>query len=88
MIRKGEAVGFSPYVMHRSKKLYGEDADFFRPERWDPDVDNPVDLKNIGWGYLPFNGGPRICLGRKSFVPYRLAVILYEIDMLQRNLLY
>ena len=65
MIRKGEAVGYSVYVMHRLKKLYGEDADSFRPERWDPDVENAVDLKNIGWGYLPFNGGPRICLGRK-----------------------
>ncbi|KAI4103209.1 MAG: hypothetical protein LQ339_004312 [Xanthoria mediterranea] len=65
MIRKGEAVGYSVYVMHRLKKLYGEDADSFRPERWDPDVKNAVDLKNIGWGYLPFNGGPRICLGRK-----------------------
>lgn len=68
MIRKGECVGYSVYVMHRSKRLYGEDADLFRPERWDPDVDNPMDLKDIGWGYLPFNGGPRICLGRKS--PY------------------
>ena len=67
MIRKGEAVGYSVYVMHRMKKLYGEDADDFRPERWDPDVENAVNLKNIGWGYLPFNGGPRICLGRESF---------------------
>ena len=66
MIRKGEAVGYSVYVMHRLKKLYGEDADSFRPERWDPDADNAVDLRKIGWGYLPFNGGPRVCLGRKS----------------------
>lgn len=65
MIRKGEAVGYSVYVMHRLKRLYGEDADSFRPERWDPNVDNAVDLKNIGWGYLPFNGGPRICLGQE-----------------------
>ncbi|CAF9905365.1 MAG: hypothetical protein HETSPECPRED_004969 [Heterodermia speciosa] len=64
MIRKGEAVGYSVYVMHRMKKLYGEDADVFRPERWDPDVENAVDLKKIGWGYLPFGGGPRVCLGQ------------------------
>ena len=66
MIRKGEAVGYSVYAMHRLKKLYGEDADSFRPERWDPDEQNPVDLRNIGYGYLPFNGGPRLCLGRES----------------------
>ena len=66
LIRKGQAVSYFVYGMHRRKILYGEDADFFRPERWDPDVDNEVDLKNIGWSYLPFNGGPRVCLGRKS----------------------
>jgi cytochrome P450 len=55
--------------MHRRKELYGEDALLFRPERWDPDVENVVDLKNIGWGYLPFNGGPGICLGRKFSIP-------------------
>lgn len=65
LIKKGLTVGYSPYVMHRQKKLYGSDANLFRPERWDPNEENEVSLKNIGWGYLPFNGGPRICLGRK-----------------------
>lgn len=77
MIRKGEAVGYSVYVMHRLKKLYGEDADLFRPERWDPNEDNAVDLRQIGWGYLPFNGGPRVCLGRKSLFLCSFAVSMY-----------
>lgn len=64
-VKKGAAVGYSVYVMHRRKDLYGSDAETFRPERWDPNEDNTVNLKNIGWGYLPFNGGPRVCLGRK-----------------------
>jgi cytochrome P450 len=66
MVRKGESVAYSVYVMHRRKDLYGSDADLFRPERWDPNEENEVSLKNVGWGYLPFNGGPRVCLGRKS----------------------
>jgi hypothetical protein len=66
MVDEGESVGYSVYVMHRRKDLYGSDADEFRPERWDPTEKNEVSLKNIGWGYLPFNGGPRICLGRKQ----------------------
>ena len=85
MIRKGEAVGYSVYVMHRMKKLYGKDADDFRPERWDPDVDNAVNLKNIGWGYLPFNGGPRICLGRESFVLDMLAELAQSTNLSQRS---
>jgi hypothetical protein len=60
LVRKGEAVGYCVYAMHRRKDLYGLDAHLFRPERWEGD-----ELKDIGWGYLPFNGGPRICLGRK-----------------------
>lgn len=61
LIRKGENVAFSVYSMHRRKDLYGEDAEEFRPERWDEDL--PEYTKT--WGYLPFSGGPRICLGRK-----------------------
>ena len=63
-VKKGAPVGYCVYAMHRRKDLYGSDAEAFRPERWDPNEDNEVSLKNIGWGYLPFNGGPRVCLGR------------------------
>ena len=79
LVKKGEAVGYSPYVMHRLKALYGSDAEVFRPERWDPNEDNEVNLKNIGWGYLPFNGGPRICLGRKSASSQPRVCCLYDL---------
>lgn len=49
--------------MHRRKDLYGSDADEFRPERWE-DGDGKLG-KTIGYGYLPFNGGPRVCLGQE-----------------------
>jgi cytochrome P450 len=50
--------------MHRRRDLFGEDAEVFRPERWEDDPAGGPDLKNIGWAYLPFNAGPRVCLGR------------------------
>lgn len=68
-VRKGEAVSYSVYAMHRRKDLYGEDADQFRPDRWEPNSGKAPDLRNIGWGYLPFNGGPRVCLGREYKLP-------------------
>jgi cytochrome P450 len=46
--------------MHRRESLYGPDAEEFRPERWETG-----ELDNIGFGYLQFHGGPRICLGSK-----------------------
>ncbi|KAM0794362.1 cytochrome P450 [Usnea florida] len=65
LVRKGEAVCYSVYAMHRRKDLYGDDADHFRPDRWEPSSGRSPDLRNIGWGYLPFNGGPRVCLGQE-----------------------
>lgn len=62
LVKPGEAVGYCVYAMHRRKDLYGEDAEEFRPERWETG-----ELKDIGWAYLPFNGGPRLCLGRKCY---------------------
>ncbi|KAI9816493.1 MAG: hypothetical protein M1827_001625 [Pycnora praestabilis] len=69
-VRKGSEVGYSVHVMHRRKDLWGEDADEFKPERW---VGRKTD-----WSYLPFNGGPRVCLGQQfalteaSYVTVRL----------------
>ena len=31
---EGTAVGGSPYVVNRHKGMFGEDAEFWRPERW------------------------------------------------------
>ncbi|KAJ5522873.1 Cytochrome P450 E-class CYP52 [Penicillium frequentans] len=58
LIPEGTGVGYSVYHMHRSKSLYGEDANSFRPERW-----LGPELKSIGWGFMPFSRGPRACLG-------------------------
>lgn len=51
--------------MHRQKDIYATDVENFRPERWaDPTV-----LSRVGnWGYLPFNSGPRACLGQEFYV--------------------
>ena len=56
-VRKGTHVDYSVYVMQRRKDLWGQDADEFRPDRWDG--------RKSGWEYLPFNGGPRICIGQQ-----------------------
>lgn len=58
-VEKNMKVVYSVYALHRRKDIYGEDADEFRPERWG-------EGKSRGWEYLPFNGGPRICPGRKT----------------------
>lgn len=59
-IKKGSTVIYDVYSMHRDAAVFGANPEEFRPERW----------SNLrpGWGYLPFNGGPRICMGRKQYL--------------------
>ncbi|KAH8808830.1 putative cytochrome P450 alkane hydroxylase [Xylogone sp. PMI_703] len=56
-IPKGTSVNYNVYSMHRRHDIYGPDAEEFKPERWGK--------LRPGWGYLPFNGGPRICIGQQ-----------------------
>lgn len=58
-VEKGSVVAYIIIATHRNEKYYGKDAHVFRPDRW-----NDRNLKP-GWAYLPFNGGPRICLGQQ-----------------------
>jgi cytochrome P450 len=43
--------------MHSDPSLWGPDADRFNPERWEG--------RKHGFNYLPFNAGPRICIGQQ-----------------------
>ncbi|KAF6232474.1 hypothetical protein HO173_009354 [Letharia columbiana] len=56
-VQKGQMVIWVLYSMHRRKDLWGQDAEEFRPERWEGLLP--------GFNFLPFNGGPRICPGQQ-----------------------
>ena len=64
LIPKGQNVAYCVYARHRRKDLYGEDAECFRPERWEEDLPMKKESISAAWAYLPFNGGPRVCLGQ------------------------
>ena len=59
LVPRGTSVYLAFYPMHRHKDIFGEDADEFKPERW-------ATLRP-GWNFLPFSGGPRVCIGRRYF---------------------
>ncbi|KAI9928657.1 hypothetical protein ASPWEDRAFT_65708 [Aspergillus wentii DTO 134E9] len=56
-VHQGQTVSYSVWALHRRQDIWGPDADEFRPERWD-------ELKPAAWQFLPFNGGPRACVGQ------------------------
>jgi cytochrome P450 len=55
-VRRGTVVLISPWVLHRSAASFDDPAEF-RPDRW---LDPALRRSNA---YLPFGGGPRVCIG-------------------------
>ncbi|KAE8380336.1 cytochrome P450 [Aspergillus bertholletiae] len=79
-VPKGTLVSYNIYAMHRRTDFYGSDAEKFRPERWEEGKLQPR------WEYLPFNGGPRICLGQRyalTEASYVLVRMVQEFRMLE-----
>ncbi|KAK3939387.1 cytochrome P450 [Diplogelasinospora grovesii] len=82
-IPKGSTCDYSVFVMQRRKDIWGPDADEFKPERWEG--------RKVGWEYLPFNGGPRVCIGQQfalteaSYVTVRLLQRFDKMESLARD---
>lgn len=63
----GDIVIYSTMAMQRRPDLYPPvsdsfaDAAIFSPDRWEKWTPKP-------WQYVPFNGGPRICIGQNFAV--------------------
>jgi cytochrome P450 len=77
-IQKGDIVEMNFRCTLRDKDFWGDDADQFRPERWDS-------LRPT-WEYTPFGGGPRICPGFRlvfAEVAYTMVTILREFERLE-----
>ena len=57
----GAEIGANPYMIQRDKKMFGDDADVFRPERRMEDEARALHVEKhiLTWGY-----GTRICLGK------------------------
>ncbi|GJC82563.1 cytochrome P450 52A4 [Colletotrichum liriopes] len=62
-VLEGDSVVYSTLAMQRRRDLYPEESETFAdpaiysPERWENWQPKP-------WQYVPFNGGPRICVGQ------------------------
>ncbi|KAF7587481.1 hypothetical protein BBP40_007178 [Aspergillus hancockii] len=57
-VRKGQTVVYYVHITHTLDEFWGPDANNFDPSRW-------ANHRKHDWTYLPFSGGPRICLGQQ-----------------------
>ena len=97
LVPGGCHVGMNPYVVGRNKKIFGEDADTFRSERWlrrDGETDAGFEerMKLYGSATLVFGGGSRICLGRNlSLTPVKVykvvptVVATFDVELEDQN---
>ncbi|KAG1809092.1 cytochrome P450 [Suillus subaureus] len=85
-IPQGTMLSYSVFLMHRRIDLWGPDALEFDPDRW---LDERVKKYLIPnpFIFLPFNAGPRICLGQQfaynemSFMIIRLLQNFFTITL-------
>lgn len=76
----GVDIGYSALAMHRDKKVYGEDADLFRPERWfEPDPVRLAAMMKVS--DLTFGHGRWQCLG-KNVAQMELNKTFFEVSLL------
>ncbi|KAJ9133787.1 Cytochrome P450 [Coniochaeta hoffmannii] len=60
LVKEGMPIVYNVSGLHRRNDIYGKDVEEFRPERWE--------FLRVGWEFLPFSGGPRICIGQQFAV--------------------
>ena len=59
----GTKIGANHYVICRSRSVFGDDADEFRPERWLNSIDDEKQ-KRMEEAWSVFGRGPRICVAK------------------------
>ncbi|KAI1268171.1 cytochrome P450 [Xylariaceae sp. FL1019] len=80
---EGTILSISPYVVHRSKALWGEDVNEYKPERWLSGDTAALDRNYVAFG-LGFNSCPGQHLARIEM--YKIAAtIVRDYDIRQVN---
>ncbi|RII11429.1 hypothetical protein CUC08_Gglean005426 [Alternaria sp. MG1] len=59
-IPEGYTVGINAAVMHFDRRVFGQDADIFNPDRWM----DPVRANQMDKYMMSFGGGTRTCIGK------------------------
>jgi cytochrome P450 len=78
-VRKGSEVNYAVHITHHSPEIWGADVEEFKPERWQN--------RKTGWEFLPFNGGPRICLGQQhalTLAGFTLVRLMQKFDKIEK----
>ncbi|KAK8236960.1 putative cytochrome 52A4 [Phyllosticta capitalensis] len=84
-VLKGTPIGYTTLMMQHSPDIYPPISSgfppihTFAPERWESWIPRP-------WTFIPFNGGPRICLGQqfaRTEMAYTVVRLLQRFDRIE-----
>ncbi|GJN27648.1 hypothetical protein PR202_gb15689 [Eleusine coracana subsp. coracana] len=73
-VRAGDKILISLYAMGRMESVWGKDCAEYRPERW-VTADGGALRRVPAHRFLPFNAGPRSCLGKDISVAQMKCVV-------------
>jgi cytochrome P450 len=71
-VREGEHVSIWPWVIHRHRQLW-DNPDAFDPDRFAPGSE----ASRHRFQYIPFGGGPRVCVGARFATIEALVVLAH-----------
>jgi cytochrome P450 len=71
-VGRGDIVSIWPWLIHRHRK-YWDDPDVFDPDRFLPEAKSG----RHRFQYLPFGGGPRVCVGARFAMTEALTVLAH-----------
>ncbi|KIV95429.1 hypothetical protein PV10_03087 [Exophiala mesophila] len=74
-VPKGTKVILSPWAINNNKELWGDDADYFNPDRWMAPGQSNAGGAVSNYAFLTFLHGPRSCIGMK-FAQAEFAALL------------
>lgn len=72
LVPKGVCLWTLIPTLHRDPKLWGQDANEFKPERFANGVSNACKMPQV---FIPFGVGPRLCVGR-NFAMVQLKIVV------------
>src|SRR5215217_8077269 len=78
----GTTILMSPWVIHRHQRYFDEPAKF-QPDRWSGDLARQLPR----FAYLPFGGGPRICIGNRFATMEAVLILATVIQRFRLHLL-
>lgn len=91
VVPENSILSFNPYILCRSKEVWGPDADEFKPERWlqtegEGDEAFRERLQLMNNADLSFGAGSRICLGKhmglmQVYKVVATLAVLYDVEL-------